>query len=389
MTATRIWLAFMAATVTLACGDEGRARADVSVPQLHAVEDLRIGSVEGDGPDVFGWISGIAVDDAGRILVADMQANEVRVFDAEGAFRFRIGRHGGGPGEFSSPCCLAIAPDGRLWVRDNGNARYVAFEIDADGATAVRTIRMQHSDANRHVATTFDDAGRLIDIGSRPDPLTGTPRTIRFHMMSDGTPAQEVVAPAAPNPDALVHRVPVQTGNATFVRFFHQPFGPRHLLAHGPEGAIADAVSSAYEVRWHAADGSLLHVIARPDVVGPSLTPEQRQRGDSLIASFAAAAGGPMPFTLPDRQPPIGALRFDASGRLWVQRTAPPGEPRPVDIYDRDGRLAAQLELPAGLDLEYGVVRPDLLVGVSRDELGVDYLVRLRLTQWLSASAPI
>jgi len=373
-------IATLGAMTFAACGgDRDAASVEAEVPLLRAEPGLRIGSLEGDDAYVFGFVSGIAVDDAGRILVADMHAHEIRVFDADGTHRFSFARRGAGPGELSQPCCLAFAPDGLLWVRDNGNARYVGFEVGDDTATPVATRRMEHSDANRHVATTFDDAGRLIDIGSRPDPTTGAPQTMHFHLGADGEVAREVAAPLPPDPDALVHRVQVRMGESVGIRFFYQPFGPRHMLAHGPEGMFADVVSSSYEVRWYASDGSLLHTIARPATVGPQLTPEQRARADSLIAANARVAGASMPFDTPQRHPPIAALHFDEAGRLWVQRTTLPGEPRQVDIYARDGALVERVEFPPGLDLSYGVLRPDVLVGVMRDELDVEYVVRLEV----------
>ena len=48
------------------------------------VESVRIGSSDGFGPDVFGSVSTLVVDDLDRIWVADALANELRVFEADG-----------------------------------------------------------------------------------------------------------------------------------------------------------------------------------------------------------------------------------------------------------------------------------------------------------------
>lgn len=363
-----------------ACGDgttDGNAGEEV--PLHHAEVDLRIGSVEGDGADVFGSVSGLELDPEGRIYVSDIQAHEIRVFHDDGGHAFTIGRHGSGPGELDSPCCLGFAPDGRLWVRDNGNARYVAFDVDADAAAPVATVRMNHGDANRHAATTFDAEGRLIDIGSRPDPSTGDVRTVLFHVGEDGEVEREVVAPGPQGPDELVHAVPVAVGEVQVTRYFHQPFGPRHVMAHGPGGSHADAVTSRYRVRWFSGDGTLVRTLSNPDAVGPPLTPEQRARGDSMIAADEATAGTSMPFGVPERRPVLASLHFDGSGHLWVERTAPPGERRLADVYDDQGELVRRVSLPAELQLMYGVLRPDVVLGVVSDELGVQYVVRLRV----------
>lgn len=317
------------ALMVVALGCEGPATdrsAFDEVPLSHAEVDLRIGSIEGEGADVFGQVTGLALDDAGRIYVADGQAHEIRVFRTDGSHAFTIGQQGSGPGEMNSPCCLSFAPDGRLWVRDNGNARYVGFDLRDGGVDPSATLRMNHGDANRHVATTFSAAGGLIDIGTRPDPSTGDPRTVLFHLGADGQVEREVVAPAPAEGEDLSHAVQVPMGEVRITRYFHQPYGPRHVVAYGPAGSHADAVTSRYNVRWYSGDGVLLQVVSNPDAVGPLLTVAEQARADSLIAAYRAMAGAPMPFGVPARHPVIAALHFDSSGQLWVERTVTQGE---------------------------------------------------------------
>ena len=61
---------------------------------------VRIGALEGDGPNVFGRIGGVARLSDGRIVVADAEAHEIRFFAPDGSFLSRTGRRGGGPGEY-------------------------------------------------------------------------------------------------------------------------------------------------------------------------------------------------------------------------------------------------------------------------------------------------
>src|SRR5690606_12076777 len=67
------------------------------------VEEIdRIGELEGDSPYMLGRIQAIAVDAAGRLLVFDGLANELRVFSQDGRHVETHGREGAGPGEFGS-----------------------------------------------------------------------------------------------------------------------------------------------------------------------------------------------------------------------------------------------------------------------------------------------
>lgn len=370
--------AFAVGVVTVACSGDGAGRgADTDdVPLRSAVVAWRIGAPEGTGPEVFGRIGGIAVDEAGRILVLDHQASEIRVFDHTGRHQFSFGRPGAGPSALSAPCCIAFDADGRLWVRDNGNGRYVAFVVDDADAVGVATVRMHHGDVNRWAPTTFDPEGRLIDIGMRPDPGSGRHVTTRLHIDEDSNLAFELALPDAAIP---VHTVQVRVEGGMATRFFYPPYGPSHLFAHGPDGHFAEAISSDYRIRWHAHDGTLLRTLKRPNVLGPPLTAPQRARADSALTADERRFGTSMPFRVPDRAQPLAALHFDEAGRLWVRLTVPPGEPGRAHVYDLTGRHVETVEWPAGLDLSVGVVRSDVLVGVTRDELEVPYVTRMHL----------
>lgn len=64
--------------------------------------DIVLGEIEGEGAAVFGSIRALQADDDGRIYVADGQANEVRIFAADGTHLRTVGRTGEGPGEFTA-----------------------------------------------------------------------------------------------------------------------------------------------------------------------------------------------------------------------------------------------------------------------------------------------
>lgn len=98
-------------------------------------EELRIGTGGRVGPESFGQIAALAVDESGRIFVLDNQARELRIFGPAGEHLRTIGRQGGGPGEFGNPVGVAIHPaKGTIWVVDPGNGRYTVFGPDGEPA---------------------------------------------------------------------------------------------------------------------------------------------------------------------------------------------------------------------------------------------------------------
>jgi hypothetical protein len=353
---------------------EGEAR--------EAVVDLTLAEGEGADERTFGRVSGVVVDQRGRIYVADASANEVRVFAPDGRFLYRIGRQGQGPGEFDGPCCLALRDDDRtLWVRDGGNARYTTFNLGDSGAVYRSAIRMAHTDINRWAPVTFDQVGNLIDIGSLPmqPGAAGTPRMGRFHIDSTGRVVRVDTIPNAPLDSVPVHLVPGASG-ITF--YLSQPFGPFQVVAHSSNGEWARAVTSRYSVAWHGADGRVLRTIDRV-LEGPPLTAAERGRAQESLDRDMKRTGlapGALPYGIPDRKQPLRDLLFDQDGRLWVLLSVPEGTASRADVYDREGRLTYRVSWPPRTDLTAGATRADVIHAVQRDSLDRPAIVRMKLT---------
>jgi sugar lactone lactonase YvrE len=75
---------------------------------------------------------GIAVDDAGRIWVAETLGHRLQVFDALFRPLGAFGKPGEGLGQFREPQDLEIAPDRSVLIADTGNHRVQA--VAASGA---------------------------------------------------------------------------------------------------------------------------------------------------------------------------------------------------------------------------------------------------------------
>ena len=177
-----IWGAVLFSTAACAGGDAPAPDADV--PTFEGVVELEIGELEGEDAYLFSRIASVAADSRGRILVADRGVSEVRVFDPDGLFLFRFGGEGDGPEEFRNPCCLGFSPEGHLWVRQE--ARYTAFELGDAAATYLRVQRRLFGGQGGAAPVTFDAEGRLVDIGSLPNPGDAFAYG-RVHVNADGS----------------------------------------------------------------------------------------------------------------------------------------------------------------------------------------------------------
>lgn len=322
---------------------------------------------------MFSRITGLASDDAGRIFILDYASAEVRVFGPEGGHIFTFGGIGSGPGKLNSPCCLAWGPNDLLWVRDGGNSRYSAFAVTESSAEFVEMRRMAHTDYNHPVPIRFSAAGDLIDIGKHTSPNGESPITL-FTLSKESEPV-DVTTLDDPSPDQVgMHTI----RGPGFERHFHQPFGPSRLLAFGPGGERASGIGSSYAIEWvRGADTIRIESTAE----SPTLTPDEKASGQAQMQRDAELAGisvGAFPYGVPDRKPPLQAINFDETGRLWVLLSRSEGAPQKAEVWGRDGTMVARIEVPGDVRL----TQPTALgerggVAIRRDSLGVESVVRL------------
>lgn len=363
----------------ISCGPDGPRGEPSRIPTREARIDLTIGAADGDGPEVFGRIGGLLELSDGRILVADMLAHEIRVFAPSGDFLFRFGREGQGPGDLGGPCCLALGPDGLVWTREASNGRYSAFRVLADTAEYVRAVTQQHGAAGLMAPTTFDAAGLLVDVGARPAEEGGFERA-RFHMGGRGEIVETEVAIPAALTDLGSHQVRGMIGGEPALLYLWQPFASRALGAHGPDGRLAMAVSGRYEVEVR--QGSRVDTLHGDVLEGPALSAEEREAGREAMERDAGRAGlraSDLPYGLPERRPPLEQIQFDDDGRLWVELSVPRDSARIAEVWSRDGALVERVSWPH--EARLGLVSwigDGRALGVQRDELGVERVVRLR-----------
>jgi DNA-binding beta-propeller fold protein YncE len=81
----------------------------------------------GSGQGEFKYPSGVAVDQAGNVYVADQLNHRVQKFTASGGFVDEWGGLGSGDGEFIRPMGIAVDSSGVVYVTDAGNHRVQRF----------------------------------------------------------------------------------------------------------------------------------------------------------------------------------------------------------------------------------------------------------------------
>lgn len=332
-------------------------------------EELRIGSADVEGPELFGQVASLAVDDLGRIYVAEGQAHEIRVFNPDGSHLRTLGRKGGGPGEFEQISGMDWGPDGNLWIMDTGNSRLSVF--DTTGAY-VTSHRREGGFIMVPWRGGFDRQGRLYDV-------TG---------VRDGTEFRQVLVRYDENVQPTdTFRIP-EYENETFDLVDDRglrrmstwvPFTPNQGWTLDPEGDLWIGVNDRYRINHVTFGGDTTRVVERPFTPAP-ITDQEREEAMERLDGFVQQGGDVDASRIPDTKPAYGAFTTDDAGNLWVIATGESDAPQVWDVFDPEGRYLGAVTT----DLRFGlyprpVFRDGFLYAVTTDELEVPYVVRARI----------
>lgn len=345
---------------------EGGAWAGQAVWRV--VEELRIGSTAGGGPDMFAMPAALEVDAHGRLNVLDAQAGQVRVFGPDGRHVRSMGRQGAGPGEMAQPMGMALAPDGALWVVDPANARFTVF----DTAGVYReTIPRLNGYASYPWPGRFDRQGRLWDVGSGAGAPGAPPVLLRTDPASGRMERFPLPAFA---PRQFISRRGAITNTAPV------PFSPRLAWVLDGEGRVWSGVPDAYRLRLHEPGGDTLRVVER--AAAPVAVSAAERDSVPLQLKWFTDQGGAIDLAqVPRTKPAYLSIRVDDRGWLWLRPSVPAGEPNAAfDVFEPEGRYQGRVSLPvAHADEMPLVVRGDRIYAVVLNEEGVPQVVRFRI----------
>ena len=362
-----------------ACAD-GDKSEDPSVPHdvpiFEGTIDLEIGRLDGDDPYLFSYIRDVAADEEGRVLAADRQTHEIRVFEPDGGFAFRFGGPGEGPGEMTYPNGLQFGQEGELWVRES--VRYSVFTLGPAKAEFQRVLR---SLTPGHIGVrdpfTFDAHGQLVAVG----PVRGDDDVsleARLRLRHDGAVDTMIMADAE-RQSVSQTTVPFNRAGIGGFMFVHRPFGPQWRHAHANGGTWAEAVTGEYSINYHHPDGTV-SVIEGPALQGPPLSADDREEARSRMDRDIERTGiDKHPFDIPDRKPPLSRMFFDRAGRLWIVKTMAEGATvREADVWD-ETVLVARYRWPSRVRNEPTPwATESTLYGVTTDSLDVQRVARVR-----------
>jgi sugar lactone lactonase YvrE len=336
-------------------------------------EEVRIGAMDGTGPDVFGNIAGLAADDEGRIYVADSQASEIRIFAPDGRHLRTIGREGAGPGEFRQISGMDWDPEGRLWVMDAGNSRFAVVDPEEG---VVESFRRDMGFRMFPWPGRLDRQGNLHDlimVESDGNPMERERAVVRY--AGDGlSPLDTLVLPSF---QASTFDLSGDDGRRLVSASV--PYSRTQFWAVAPDGDIWIGMSDRYRIHRISRSGDTTRILERPFRPVPVSATERQEAIDGL-EWFTSQGGRIDASRIPDTKAAFGRFFEDPDGYLWVLATVAEDEPRRFDVFDPEGRYLGPVEAPEGLGfMTLPVVRGDRFYAVVQDELEVPYVALYRI----------
>jgi hypothetical protein len=341
---------------------------------------LDVGGSEQEEAYLFTRIAHAGVLPEGSLLIADWGTRDLRVFDSSGRFLRRIGRSGGGPGEFRQLTMVDVDHSGRIAVYDGILRRVSWFSGDGTLLEAIAVPSSPGGATAGHVLGRFGDGSLLVQSvvgvsGQQSLPSPGI-RQVRdsnglFLVSPNGSSISAIGRFPASRQIRAVGRV---------IALDPAPFGVQTVIA------IADttfylSTQEHYEVREFRLDGSLKRVLRRMVPARPVTDDARAQmRRERDARAERLASGRPVPPELvelarysetPDFFPAHGDLRVDRAGNLWVEDYRPFPDRDTVTtwtVFGADGAILSTATLPRIQITEIGA---DYVVGVRRDDDGV------------------
>lgn len=333
-------------------------------------EELRIGSAEDEGPEMFGNIMALEVDALGRIYVLDGQASEIRVFDVAGTHVRTFGRPGGGPGELNQPVGLAWGRDGNLWVADLRNARYAVFDTAGHYVTSHRRTA---GGVSIPWGGGIDAEGRLYDRTFTPDGQL----LLRYDSLMQ--PVDTFPLPSYDHPNSTFTHTLSQGGRVMQMRI-GIPFAPRMVHHVDRHGTLWFGVNDRYRVVGQRLGGDTIRIIEK-DFEPVPVSQADREAAMESLGFFASQGGQVDPSKFPSTKPAFTELLVDDQGYFWFAPGARnEDEGRVFDVFDPVGRYLGRARSDVRIaNLSSMLVRGEHVYGVTRDDLDVPYVVRARI----------
>ena len=338
---------------------------------LSETPSVVIGTVNGEGPDVFGRVVGVMRTGEGHIAIVDGFSREVRLFTATGRHLRTAGRAGEGPGEFKTMRPPMRCAADSIFVWDPSLQRVSVFNAAGDFARSFQDVSLRGMHTDSPAWKMSCGTHGVVAVATRN---LGDLRPIEEGPVQVAMAVQLTSLPSASTVD--LGSVPGDEFYFAQGTLAPRPLGRTTLLAVGSSRVYMITGEDA-SIDVFSLSGERLEPIETE--VAPVPLNGRRVKAfvdEAVSASRNGEKARSFYETLvyPDRVPTYSALLIDADDNVWVEQYPVPGD-HPVAkwrVYDPQGELRALVEMPDAFEVfEIG---SRYVLGVWQDSQGVDFV---------------
>jgi hypothetical protein len=293
---------------------------------------------------------------------------------------------------------MVILSDGRLAVRDPGNARLQLFDASGEASETWPVIAGGFSTSNPMYRTRGDTLLTPVLIDREADVTEWRSGLQRMSPMGE-------IVDTLPYPESGYEAPTIEARSegdgGTSVSMNGVPFAPDDEAVFHPDGFFVVGISDRYAFTL-LRPGSYLRI--ERDVAPARVTPGEKREEETAATRNMRYTdpnwrwNGP---AIPDQKPFFEQILPAEDGRIWmlielegVERDDPDYDPtdpdavenrwrarRAFDVFEVDGTFVGRVEVPEDFSrYPTPVIRGDLVWAVTRDDLDVQRVVRYRLT---------
>jgi len=387
------------ATVVDSTADSVVARVDGAVPATAIrllTEELRIAPAA-DDTSLFTEISEFEVDPRGRMWVFDRPSSSIFLFDAEGKLVRRIGRQGGGPGEFEQSGGMVSLGDTGIAIWDPANARISFFDSTGVFRTSWNTPSGFSTDDGVITDRQGDIFLRRPVTAAREGEILGRMGLVR---LKQGGAFGDSLAP----PDLQVPResyVAVRkSGSDRFASSMTSSFAPNYYWGWHRDGyfVVADGGKGYLVLTRKDLKPLVIRRTSPPVAIAAAEREEERARITYSMRQTEPGWSWSGP-AIPETKSPILALFIPGDGRIWVRIPVAseviPTEDLPVrrdtlapvmhyrtpvayEVYAPGGHFLGRVDFPPRTRLIDA--RDNFVWAIGQDENDLPAVVRFRVT---------
>lgn len=334
--------------------------------------DLDLGTMGSPGPTEFFQIEAARFLPHGGFVVAHRSTEELRFFGVDGAFLGAAGRDGNGPEEFRGLSWVAVWGDSLL-TYDWGNDR---ISVRDHSGVYSRSFRLEWISGLLAPSALLDDGTLLTLSVQHMTELEGTGTQLDEGLVSRHDLTGTLI-------DSL-GRFPVMQ------RVVHRE-GNRQTTVSLPLSSAADFTArgngfcyvfgSEFSVGCFDSDGRL-RTIVRVDSLRRPVTPEdvestfehelQVAREAQNAPREQALLRARPSMTFPEALPAFMEILTDDAGRIWARKYELPGHSLAEWWIFDEGTWVGRLRTDPAFQVMD--VREDRLLGVWRDDLGIEHV---------------